>query len=225
MLECERQLLNLSLRDAAASLGVSERTAKRRRAELREKRERERARKSAASKHRLRDPATGVLVSYLGQPIRRVRDTQTGRFVSAGPKPEPPTRPEPTDAEIAEVVARYPLRVMSDDSRFATDARRVLDVLARRLLDLGTPTNARRTLIVAREAERLHKASSLVSGNTRLMAGAGPMRAATTIDPLARERYDGALTLILYSDRKTPITSLLALSCELVRARLKLGIL
>jgi hypothetical protein len=186
------------------------------------RRAREYAARSAGMKNRLRDPATGALVSYVGQPVRRARDPQTGRFVNAGPKPgaEPKPIPVPDAAAVAELVARYPIRFTTDDPHFETDAQRVLDVLATRLVAL----DVRNVQQAARDSERLHEASSLVSGNVRPMIGGHPIRATNSNDPLTRERYDGALTLILYSDSTTTIRSLLALSRELVRSRLRLRV-
>ena len=232
----------LSIREEAIAAGVSTTTIKKRRRARHAKREREYTARSAGMVNRVRDPETGALVSFVGQRVRRTRDPITGRFlVPTEPKSVPDSRVsdstgersspkvatlskplEPTDAEIAELVARYPLQPLSsvlDASRIAqyeADARKVLDVIARRVLTLNASTPAG-VLRMAIDAERYDLAMRIISGSERV---GNPKKRE---EPRARELYDLALSFSL-CDPLLTANRTRQLARELVRARLDLGI-
>jgi hypothetical protein len=225
----------LSIPEEAHALGVSTGTVKRRRRARREKRERDYAARSAGQRNRLRDPATGMLVSYIGQRVRRTRDPISGRFLSVPDSRESnsteersasraattPSPLEPTPEAVAELVARYPVQplrsvLVLDVSSFENDARKILAVIARRVLALHTSTTAG-VLRMARDAEHYDTAMQIISGSLRVG------NAKRTPEPLARELYDTTASFLL-CDATLPASRTRMLAREMIRARLNLGI-
>ena len=230
----------------------SESTVKRRRRSERRKKADAHARMSAAATRRLRDPRTGTWCRVLDQPIRRVRNAKTGRFYNpanppvdlvlsgALPMPKHPSvelravleERERQRAAVAEVVARYLVRPLHRRSanvtdvqlvQFETDARRILDALAARMIgvDAEHPADINETLKFARRAARLHESMSRLSGHVRTL------RPAVTTSPVLREldeqQYAMLRDWLASDDGLTPFQTLKFVKL-LIRLRHRLGV-
>ena len=101
-------------------------------------------------------------------------------------------------------------------AKFEDDARKILAVIARRVLALSASTVAG-VVRMARDAEHYDTAIRTISGSLRVG------NAKKTPDALARELYDTAASFLL-CDATLPASRTRMLCRELVRARLNLGI-